>query len=213
MGYSLLLHIITLERFSTKCWPLIGRYFPSLYLCNHSSYCFHIGTVNSPKLPSHLISTLYCSDVVPHHGAPHTHSALGISFSMRPKISSVVSSLGHGNCFGRAWRSHFSYLFLWRTNLKLNSPIRFAIDMYCVYSYWHGKQWFGYSCLLDNLFYCTLQSSLLYNVLYSTMYATIYSILQSTLPYNLLYSTIYSTVLYNLFYNLLYSTIDSTVLQ
>ncbi len=50
-----------LESFSTEYLPLIGWYFPHLHLPNHSSYCFHIGTVNSPNWPSDLISVPSCS--------------------------------------------------------------------------------------------------------------------------------------------------------
>ena len=36
--------------FSTEFWPLICWFVSSRYLCNHSSYCSHIGTVNSLQI-------------------------------------------------------------------------------------------------------------------------------------------------------------------
>ena len=50
-----------LQWFSARCWPLIGWFIYNHYLPNHSSYCFHDGTLNSPKWPSDLISIPPCS--------------------------------------------------------------------------------------------------------------------------------------------------------
>ena len=69
-----------------------------------------------------------------HNGAPRMYSALRLSFSVRPKISLVVSSFGDSHALSRAQHTHFSFhLFLsWHTLLavqvgsRINNILKWA---------------------------------------------------------------------------------------
>ena len=69
-------------------------------------------TVNSSKLPHTWL--VYCNarGGCTHSGAPHTHSSLRMFFSLRPKISLVVSSLGHSHTLSGARHSHLVFILV-----------------------------------------------------------------------------------------------------
>ena len=80
-----------LQWISTKCWPLIGRFFSGHYVCNHSSYCFHIEAVNSPEWPSDLIGIVSCSsEFLPNAGLWLVDSFLAIIYATIRHIDFIL---------------------------------------------------------------------------------------------------------------------------
>ncbi len=77
-------HWMLASDLSILSWPLSLQ---------HSSYCFHIGTVNSPKWPSDLISVPSCSSDFPPMPASDW-SILSWPFSLQP----LIIFLSHWNC-------------------------------------------------------------------------------------------------------------------
>ncbi len=99
--------IIVLLRlwFSTTCQPLIGQLVYAYYFHNHSLYCFHSQTVNSPQWVSQLIS-------IPSHFSDFM-------------LLETNPTLGMGHCLTRIVSSRKQIWFLcsqWPENSRCRQP-------------------------------------------------------------------------------------------